>query len=1252
MALDERARACLLTSRHKLEEIMKPAYLMDHMISDEAITVEEEDMIANQNTKREQAAALVDLLLKKDNYSFRSFYNALLKEEYDELANLLKEDLPLTQFTSSSQCPVQTVLSEGGVPPRPEAFVHRPKEENEIREKLYKLQKQPGWVTVFGMAGSGKSVLASEAVRHKELIQECFPEGIHWLSIGRLDKPDLLAKIQTLCFRLEQNLDSQQFHRPPSTLDEAKERLRFLMIRKYTRTLLILDDVWDSTVLKAVDIHCRILLTTRNRSLADVVNGSKHEVEVNSGLDEDKALEILSQLSKIEMYRLPEEALSIVKKCQGSPLAVSMIGSLLRENPDRWGYYLRQLEKKQFRRIRKSSSYNYEALDQAIAAGIEDLSDDYRDLYNLLTVLHKDVKVTAKMMSVLWGQDQVDTEDTLSEFVNRAMLFVDSQSQPNVFYLHDLQLDFLLEQNKNQLKSLHKKMVERYQHRYKDRPLTSRDEESLYWIRYLAYHMANANLFQELHSLLFSLDWISVKGQIMGPAHLINDYLEYGSILDKENNEMCSEFQEFLSLSGHYLEQRPFPDIVQLALSQPHTSEVYRQARLLAQERAKDGKLYFDLINETSADSLSRLVIHPHQGSLYACFSNDGTKIASCGATKNLKVFKSTSGEKLSEFELCDEVVCCAFSPDDSLLAVCSSGRTIQVWNVHQVKLLRTFQEEHKEQINHCVFTNTTRRLLLATCSNDHMGNAKLWNLNKPTCQNTIFGHFEPVNHCCFSPDDSYVSTSSNDGTVKLFEATSGNIWKSIDVKGMFKDPDNDEEVAVRCSSWTADGKRILCAARNAALMFDVETSDLLLEIRPSFLSTVLHCDVCPTSNLLAMALSNYAVELWDIEENAKKADCSGHLSWVERVQFSRDGSQMLSCSDDETIRLWETKKLHMTSAVFLKRNTDVLFNDDNILVSAPDHCNRLQVRDGRTGDTMLQSEKKPSRIRCTCLHRDLSVVALGQEDGTVQVLAVPSGKPLATLLGHTKTVLHCQFTHNGQTLITSSEDCTIRVWNLPSGECKVLQGHKEQVRCFALLSPSSNDSRLLSWSFDGTVKVWNTESGQKLQDIDAHGGAILSCHVSPDGRLFATSSADRTAKLWHCEAWQCTFTLTGHQECVRSCRFSWDSECLATGDDNGEIRLWNVNDGSLLRICSREVKDSMDSFHGGWVTDLHFSPDNSLLVSAGGYIKWWDVKDGVALQTFYPKGNALRKIHVSSEFSTFVTVDSIGILYVLQRVP
>lgn len=48
---------------------------------------------------------------------------------------------------------------------------------------------------------------------------------------------------------------------------------------------------------------------------------------------------------------------------------------------------------------------------------------------------------------------------------------------------------------------------------------------------------------------------------------------------------------------------------------------------------------------------------------------------------------------------------------------------------------------------------------------------------------------------------------------------------------------------------------------------------------------------------------------------------------------------------------------------------------------------------------------------------------------------------------------------------------------------------------------------------------------------------------------------------------------------------------------------------------------------------------------------QWWDVETGEALQTFYPTGSALKRIHVSSDFSTFVTIDSIGILYILRRV-
>ncbi|KAL7867558.1 hypothetical protein SRHO_G00089420 [Serrasalmus rhombeus] len=1257
--MEERARSCLLRSRATLEQDIKASYLMDHMISDGVLTGVEEERVLSKPTRREQAAALLEVLLWKDNRAYISFYNALIRESYGDLASLLHNDLPQLSpegeksYSNGISPTVQAILSEGGVPQRPVVFVNRPALLNKVREKLYKLQNAVGWVTVFGMAGSGKSVLAAESVKDHTLIKECFPDGIHWLSVGQCERADLLVRLQSLCFRLEQSQVSEAPLRPPSSLEEAKERLRFLMLRRFPRALLILDDVWDSYTLRAFDIQCRVLLTTRNRSLTDSVSGQRFSVPVESGLDEEKALEILALYVNGKLHNLPEQARSIVKECKGSPLVVSLIGALLREFPERWGYYLRQLQKKQFQRIRKSSSYDYEALDQAMDASLQVLKEEHRELYKDLSVLEKDVKVPAKVLSVLWGKELEDVEDVLQEFVNKSLLFRDCNQRPYLYYLHDLQLDFLTEQNRSQLAELHSKVIRQYQQAYSKGLPTSVDVECLYWYRFLPHHMARAGLSKDLYSLMFSLDWVKNKAQIMGSAHLINDYVEYGAILDQENSEVRLQFQEFLSLNGHQLEQRPFPDVVQLALSQPHSSEVYKQALLQAKERANRGQLYLDWVNKSNQESLSRLVLHPHQNSVYyACFSRDGSKIASCGASKTLRVFKSTSGEKLQEILAHDdEVLCCAFSPDDRHIATCSSDRKVKVWNVEKGTLLRVFEDEHEEQINHCQFTNTNRRVLLATCSNDKITNTKLWNLNKPTSQNTMFGHMEPVNHCCFSPDDTYLATSSNDGTLKLFEVQSANEWKSIDINSFFPDNDDETGVMVKCSTWSADGTRIFCAAKNTVFMFDVETQDMLLEIRTSRLSTVQYCQACPNSQLLALALSHYTVELWDFEANKRMAECSGHLSWVPCVQFSPKGSLLLSSSDDQTIRLWETERVHTSSAVALKRDFDVVFNQDDITVVAADSKNRLQVRSGLTGSLEFESVKQKSRIRCMCICRQAPAVALGTEDGTVQVLEVPSGNILATLLGHTKTVHHCLFTEDGQTLITSSEDTTVRVWRWRTGECLVLKGHKEPVRKFHLVGFSSSSPALLSWSFDGTAKVWELSSGKKLQDLECHHGAVLSADISLDGQVFSTASADKTAKVWSCTSWEMVFLLKGHKACVRSCRFSWDGKRLATGDDNGEIRLWNMLNGSLLKICSRESKDSMDSFHGGWVTDLHFSPDNKVLVSTGGYIKWWSVERGEALQTFYTTGANLKRIHVSPDFKSFVTIDNIGILYILKQV-
>uniref|UniRef100_A0A2I3T3Q9 Apoptotic peptidase activating factor 1 n=1 Tax=Pan troglodytes TaxID=9598 RepID=A0A2I3T3Q9_PANTR len=1160
--MDAKARNCLLQHREALEKDIKTSYIMDHMISDGFLTISEEEKVRNEPTQQQRAAMLIKMILKKDNDSYVSFYNALLHEGYKDLAALLHDGIPVVSSSSGKDSVsgitsyVRTVLCEGGVPQRPVVFVTRKKLVNAIQQKLSKLKGEPGWVTIHGMAGCGKSVLAAEAVRDHSLLEGCFPGGVHWVSVGKQDKSGLLMKLQNLCTRLDQDESFSQ--RLPLNIEEAKDRLRILMLRKHPRSLLILDDVWDSWVLKAFDNQCQILLTTRDKSVTDSVMGPKYVVPVESSLGKEKGLEILSLFVNMKKADLPEQAHSIIKECKGSPLVVSLIGALLRDFPNRWEYYLKQLQNKQFKRIRKSSSYDYEALDEAMSISVEMLREDIKDYYTDLSILQKDVKVPTKVLCILWDMETEEVEDILQEFVNKSLLFCDRNGKSFRYYLHDLQVDFLTEKNCSQLQDLHKKIITQFQRYHQPHTLSPDQEDCMYWYNFLAYHMASAKMHKELCALMFSLDWIKAKTELVGPAHLIHEFVEYRHILDEKDCAVSENFQEFLSLNGHLLGRQPFPNIVQLGLCEPETSEVYQQAKLQAKQEVDNGMLYLEWINKKNITNLSRLVVRPHTDAVYhACFSEDGQRIASCGADKTLQVFKAETGEKLLEIKAHeDEVLCCAFSTDDRFIATCSVDKKVKIWNSMTGELVHTY-DEHSEQVNCCHFTNSSHHLLLATGSSDCF--LKLWDLNQKECRNTMFGHTNSVNHCRFSPDDKLLASCSADGTLKLWDATSANERKSINVKQFFlnsEDPQEDMEVIVKCCSWSADGARIIVAAKNK-------------------------------------------IFLWNIDSRSKVADCRGHLSWVHGVMFSPDGSSFLTSSDDQTIRLWETKKVCKNSAVMLKQEVDVVFQENEVMVLAVDHIRRLQLINGRTGQIDYLTE---AQVSCCCLSPHLQYIAFGDENGAIEILELVNNRIFQSRFQHRKTVWHIQFTADEKTLISSSDDSEIQVWNWQLDKCIFLRGHQETVKDFRLLK----NSRLLSWSFDGTVKVWNIITGNKEKDFVCHQGTVLSCDISHDATKFSSTSADKTAKIW------------------------------------------NVSNGELLHLCA-PLSEEGAATHGGWVTDLCFSPDGKMLISAGGYIKWWNVVTGESSQTFYTNGTNLKKIHVSPDFKTYVTVDNLGILYILQ---
>jgi hypothetical protein len=230
----------------------------------------------------------------------------------------------------------------------------------------------------------------------------------------------------------------------------------------------------------------------------------------------------------------------------------------------------------------------------------------------------------------------------------------------------------------------------------------------------------------------------------------------------------------------------------------------------------------------------------------------------------------------------------------------------------------------------------------------------------------------------------------------------------------------------------------------------------------------------------------------------------SGHEGEVLSAEFSPNGNKIVTCSDDDTARLWDTI----------------------------------------TGAELLVLRGHEAEVWSAKFNHDNTRIVTASEDGTARVWDSATGEELAVLRGHGNAVVGAAFSADGAKVVTASRDGTARLWDAAEGkELAVLQGHEDRVvsATFGL-----RDSRIVTASWDDTARLWDAVSGRELIVMRGHTADLWSAAISPDGSMVVTASGDGTARLWDARTGAVMAVLQQHVSIVSGAAFSPDGKRLS----------------------------------------------------------------------------------------------------------
>lgn len=491
-----------------------------------------------------------------------------------------------------------------------------------------------------------------------------------------------------------------------------------------------------------------------------------------------------------------------------------------------------------------------------------------------------------------------------------------------------------------------------------------------------------------------------------------------------------------------------------------------------------------------------------------------------------------------------------------------------------------------------------------------------------------------------YSPDGEYIATSSNDGTIIIWNAATGNIfkqfkhsygdcWPYLEVKFS---PNSKQIVSATMLQepniifWDIESEKKIKQLKGYRVWYSpdskyiaVEQSDgntiNLYDAYDWRCINTLECDgivnsvaFSPDGKYVASALTGLfgEVVIWDIKTGRRVMELDGNY-----VSYSPDGKYLATCSVGGIIVWTVDMTTEDWNGIQVAGYTDftnafVGFSPDSKQIISATGDDLIIIWDISTGNIIKKLKGHTGNISSASYSPDGRHIVSASQDSTVRIWGTWTDKELKihSLDGDVLKAETISYSPDGINIVSRFEDNTIRICNSKTcEEVMKLDGFLDSDwMSFPVYSP---DGKSIVSTDKRTIKIWDSETGEVIKTM--YSGLIYeSALYSPDGTQIITTSRDEIA-LWNPETAEKTKTFYNNGRCFHDAVFSPDNRCLAIAAD------------SLIMICdaTQQLTYKFLEGHTDDVNAVSYKPDGQHLISTSRdrTIRIWDIKKCVEVK-------------------------------------